>query len=210
MAMHSDDAMTDYRRLFVPGATYFFTANLLDRRSQLLVMNTTSLRHASAYTIQHHPFSMDAIVTLPDHIHTIWTLPPDDDDFPLRWRLIKSTFTRLIPKGEAPSSSRCKKHERGIWQRRYWEHRLRDDADFARHLDYRHFNPAKHGYVSSAAEWPFSSFRRMVRLGVYPETWVGPDKRYPGGIRRVSMMGFVTLNPSYDPGSVAQDQRLRQ
>jgi putative transposase len=111
MAMHSDDAMTDYRRLFVPGATYFFTANLLDRRSQLLVMNTTSLRHASAYTIQHHPFSMDAIVTLPDHIHTIWTLRPDDDDFPLRWRLIKSTFTRLIPKGEAPSSSRCKKHD---------------------------------------------------------------------------------------------------
>jgi REP element-mobilizing transposase RayT len=98
MAMHSDDAMTDYRRLFVPGATYFFTADLLDRRSQLLVMNTTSLRHASAYTMQHHPFSMDAIVTLPDHIHTIWTLPPDDDDFPLRWRLIKSTFTRLIPK----------------------------------------------------------------------------------------------------------------
>src|SRR5713101_3066316 len=145
-------SMTNYRRNFVPGGSYFFTVNLADRRSRLLI---------------------DHIVLLPDHLHAVWTLPDGDPDFSLRWRLIKSTFSRALPPGEQVSASRAGRGERGIWQRRYWEHTLRDEADFARHVDYIHFNPVKHGHAQRVREWPYSSFQRMVRLGVYPEDWAG-------------------------------------
>jgi REP-associated tyrosine transposase len=128
-----------------------------------------------------HPFAIDGIVVLPDHLHTIWTLPEGDSDYAVRWNLIKGSFTRGLPRAERISASRLRKRERGIWQRRYWEHTLRDDDDFARHVDYIHFNPVKHGYVAEASAWPFSSFRRMVRLGFYPENWASEPKGQENG-----------------------------
>jgi putative transposase len=165
--------MTSYRRNFVPGGCYFFTVNLMDRRERLLTNHVDLLRAAFRDTRARHPFTIDAIVVLPDHLHTIWTLPDADRNFATRWRLIKSAFSRALPKTEAISASRTRKAERGIWQRRYWEHTLRDERDFERHVDYIHFNPVKHGYAKRVADWPFSSFHRMVRLGLYPEDWGG-------------------------------------
>jgi putative transposase len=163
--------MTGYRRNFVPGATYFFTVNLAERRLPLLTDNIGSLRAAFRQTRSRHPFTIDAIVILPDHLHAIWTLPPEDADFAARWRLIKSAFSRSLPAEEVVTPSRCRKGERGIWQRRYWEHTLRDEQDYVRHIDYIHFNPVKHGHVADVRKWPYSSFHRFVRLGLYPENW---------------------------------------
>jgi putative transposase len=165
--------MTNYRRNFVPGGSYFFTVNLADRRERLLTENISCLRNAFRYTRTRHPFTIEAIVILPDHLHVIWSLPEGDADFAVRWRLIKSSFTRALPSGEPISQSRASRGERGIWQRRYWEHTLRDEDDFARHVDYINFNPVKHGHVRRVKDWPYSSFHRMVRLGVYPEDWAG-------------------------------------
>ncbi len=163
--------MTSYRRNFVAGGTYFFTANLADRRRSLLSVNIDLLREAFRSTRRRHPFAIDAIVVLPDHLHTIWTLPDGDSDFAMRWRLIKATFSRGLDHAEPVSPSRSGKQERGIWQRRNWEHTIRDDGDFARHIDYIHLNPVKHGHVGRVQDWPFSSFRRMVRLGFYRQSW---------------------------------------
>jgi putative transposase len=165
--------MTNYRRNFVPGGSYFFTLNLAERRLPLLTDHIGSLRVAFRDTRARHPFTIEAIVILPDHLHAIWTLPDGDKDFATRWRLIKSAFSRSLPSGERISASRARKGERGIWQRRYWEHTLRDEPDFERHADYIHFNPVKHGYVTRVDHWPYSSFQRMVRLGVYPQDWAG-------------------------------------
>jgi putative transposase len=165
--------MTNYRRNFICGGSFFFTANLAERRLRLLVDYIDLLRQAFRYVRRRHPFDIEAIVVLPDHLHAIWTLPEGDADFALRWRLIKSMFSRGLPAGERRSASRAEKGERGIWQRRYWEHTLRDEEDFARHADYIHFNPVKHGYVSRVPDWPYSSFHRMVRFGVYPLDWAG-------------------------------------
>ena len=131
------------------------------------------LRTAFSVTRTAHPFTTEAIVILPDHLHAIWVLPEGDNDFAARWRLIKSAFSRALPKGEWVSESRRSKGERGIWQRRYWEHTLRDERDFVAHADYIHFNPVKHGYVRRVRDWPYSSFHRMMRLGVYPDDWAG-------------------------------------
>ena len=168
--------MTNYRRNFVPGGTYFFTVNLADRRLRLLTDQIERLRAAFRYAQERHPFTIDATVVLPEHLHAIWTLPEGDADFALRWRLIKSTFSRALPRGEETSTSRFRRGERGIWQRRYWEHTIRDEDDFARHVDYIHFNPVKHGHVTRVGDWPFSSFHKMVRLGVYPGDWAGDVK----------------------------------
>ncbi len=139
----------------------------------LLIDHIDLLRQAFRYVRRRHLFDIQAVVVLPDHMHAIWTLPEGDADFALRWRLIKSVFSRGLPAGERISASRADKSERGIWQRRYWEHTLRDEEDFARHADYIHFNPVKHRYVSRVRDWPYSSFHRMVRLGVYPLDWGG-------------------------------------
>jgi len=163
--------LTNYRRNFAPGASYFFTVNLADRRSSLLTAHIDALRVAFRDIRARHRFTIDAVVVLPDHMHAIWTLPDDDADFPLRWRLIKSAFSRSLPRHEPIQDSHARKGERGIWQRRYWEHTLRDETDFARHCDYIHFNPVRHGYVTEVWAWPYSSFHRMVRLGVYPAQW---------------------------------------
>jgi putative transposase len=165
--------MTSYRRNFVAGGSYFFTVNLAERQLRLLTDNINLLRAVFRETRRRHPFTIDAIVVLPDHLHTVWTLPAGDGDFAIRWQLIKASFSRGLPRGEPVSASRLRKRERGIWQRRYWEHTLRDEDDFARHVDYIHFNPVKHGLVACVRDWPFSSFHRMVRLGIYPENWAG-------------------------------------
>ena len=157
--------MTSYRRNFVPGGSYFFTVNLADRRSRLLTEHIDLLRAAFRDARSRHPFALEAVVVLPDHLHAIWTLPEGDQSFATRWRLIKAAFSRVLPPGERVSASRRSKGERGVWQRRYWEHTLRDDADFTRHADYVHFNPVKHGHVGRVKGWPYSSFHRMVRLG---------------------------------------------
>jgi putative transposase len=157
--------MTNYRRNFVAGGSFFFTVNLSDRRLRLLTDNIALLRSAFRYARARHPFAIDAIVVLPDHLHAIWTMPEGDADYALRWRLIKSSFSRALPHGEVVSKSRATRGERGIWQRRYWEHTLRDENDYARHVEYIHFNPVKHGYVRRVRDWPYSSFPRIVRLG---------------------------------------------
>jgi putative transposase len=161
-----------YRRNFLPGGSFFFTVNLAERRSQLLTDNIELLRAVFRDTRRRHSFTIDAIAVLPDHLHAIWTLPEGDIDFSNRWSLVKAGFSRGVARGEEISTSRARKRERGVWQRRYWEHTIRDEDDFARHVDYVHFNPVKHGHVRRVRDWPFSSFHRMVRLGVYPR--IGP------------------------------------
>jgi len=163
--------MTNYRRNFVAGGSFFFTVNLADRHSRLLTDHVERLREAFRYARGRHPFEIAAIVILPEHLHAIWTLPQGDLDYATRWRLIKTTFSRGLSKVERISQSRREKGERGIWQRRYWEHTLRDDQDFSRHADYLHFNPVKHGWVKSVNEWPYSSFHRFVESGLYPPDW---------------------------------------
>jgi putative transposase len=172
--------MTGYRRNFVAGGSFFFTVNLADRRLRLLTENIEALRTAFRDTQLHHPFAIDAIVILPDHLHTVWTLPDGDANFSARWRLIKTSFSRKLAVGEPISSSRAGKGERGIWQRRYWEHTTRDENDYSRHIEYVHINPVKHGLVKRVSDWPYSSFHRMVREGVYPEDWAGEVSRLDG------------------------------
>ena len=172
--------MTSYRRNFVAGGRYFFTVNLAERRLRLLTEHVDALRAAFRYARLQHPFTIDAIVVLPDHLHAIWTLPEGEADFALRWRLIKATFSRFLPRGEPVSLSRSRRGERGVWQRRYWEHTLRDEGDFTRHADYIHFNPVKHGHVGHVKDWPHSSFHRLVRFGIYPADWAGEFDRKEG------------------------------
>jgi putative transposase len=169
--------MTDYRRYYVEGGSYFFTVNLEDRKRKLLTENIEALREAFNVVKKAHPFRIDAVVILPDHLHTIWTLPTGDDKFGLRWRQIKSRFSRSLDKGERVSPSRLRKQERGIWQRRFWEHALRNEDDFANHIDYIHRNPIKHGYVDKLSDWPYSSFHRYVGLGIYSPNWLGAVDR---------------------------------
>lgn len=159
----------------MPGGTYFFTINLLNRRSDLLTQRIEALRESVRRTRIERPFHIDAWVVLPEHIHCVITLPPGDDDFSNRIKAIKIRFVRSIDPSELRSSVRAAKGERGIWQRRFWEHVIRDDDDYARHLDYVHFNPVKHGYATSVAQWPYSTFHHYVKAGVYPMDWGGDN-----------------------------------
>jgi putative transposase len=165
--------MTSYRRNFVPGGSYFFTLNLADRHLRLLTEHIDLFRNAVRDVKVRHPFAVEATVVLPDHLHALWTLPEGDADFATRWRLIKAAFSRGLPSGDQVSRSRSNKGERGIWQRRYWEHTLRDELDFERHADYIHFNPVKYGHVKRVCDWPYSTFHEMVRRGIYPTDWAG-------------------------------------
>jgi putative transposase len=177
--------MPDYRRNRVPGGTYFFTATLHDRRSDLLVTHVEALRAAVRQVRTRAPFHIDAWVVLPDHMHCVWTLPAGDADFSARWRAIKIAFSKSLPNTEPRSAIMRDRGERGIWQRRYWEHTIRDDRDYATHVDYTHFNPVKHRYVEHPADWPYSSFRKCVATGMYPQDWSGgPDEPPDAGERR--------------------------
>ena len=173
-------AMPDYRRNRVPGGCYFFTVNLRDRRTDILVRRIDLLRACVKQARDAAPFHIDAWVTLPDHLHCIWTLPEGDDDYPSRWLRIKQRFSRGIPNTELKTAAMTGRGDRGIWQRGYWEHTIRDDVDYQRHMDYVHFNPVKHGLVIDPAAWPYSTFRRAVAAGLYAEQWKGRDKEIEG------------------------------
>ena len=163
-----------YRRAFAPGGTLFFTVVTEGRRPILASTEAVAvLRQAFKTVRQTPPFTVDAIVVLPDHVHCIWTLPVDDADFSTRWRLIKTWFTKHCPRAllAVPNAARRVKQQQALWQQRYWEHLLRDENDFARHVDYIHYNPVKHGLVSAANAWPYSSFHQHVAAGVYPSDW---------------------------------------
>ena len=160
-----------YRRCDISGGTYFFTVNLAERLQGLLVQHIDVLRNAVRTVKQRHPFYIDAMVILPDHVHAVWSLPEGDADYPTRWLFIKAQFSRSLPTGERIRASRADKGERGIWQRRYWEHFIRDERDYARHVDYIHYNPVKHGYVSRPVDWPYSSLHRYIRKGLLPVDW---------------------------------------
>ncbi len=159
----------DYRRVKQPGGCYFFTV-VTERRQPLLIHHIARLRNAFRHVQAQHPFHVDAIVILPDHIHCIWTLPPHDANYSMRWNLIKRHFSIGLPHG-AIRPSRRRRREKGVWQRRFWEHCIRNEQDWSRHMDYIHFNPVKHGYVDAVGAWPYSSFRRLAKAGWYPEDW---------------------------------------
>ncbi len=165
--------MPNYRRNRVPGGTYFFTVNLLDRSSDLLTREIETLRKAVRQVHARSPFHIDAWVVVPEHMHCLWTLPEGDTDFSGRSYAIKVGFSKSLPKMEERSAIMMRRGERGIWQKRFWEHTIRDDPDYEVRMDYTHFNPVKHGLVQSAADWPFPSFRRAVANGLYPLDWLG-------------------------------------
>lgn len=163
--------MVRYRRSTIPGSTLFFTTNLRNRRSDLLTRHIGALRQAVTDVQRVQPFIINAWVVLPEHMHCIWTLPPDDSDFSQRWRALKRHFTQAL-------------RMRNIWQPRFWEHTLRDEMDYRRHVDYCYFNPVKHGWEASVQEWPYSSFHRDVCRGLYSADWGGNIGEVDAGERR--------------------------
>ncbi|HKY10259.1 MAG TPA: transposase [Candidatus Binatia bacterium] len=171
--------MVNYRRNLVPGGTYFFTVALHDRSSEWLVTYVHLLRRAFHQSRTKHPFTIDAVVILPEHLHCIWTLPPGDADYAQRWRLIKASFSHsLYEAGKA--RKRNTTGELDVWQRRFWEHTIRDEADLETHVNYIHYNPVKHGIVNRAVDWPHSSFHRFVRLGMIDIAWAGDSELTQG------------------------------
>ena len=168
--------MPEYRRAFIPGGTYFFTVVAHERRPFLTSdLGRSTLRAARRFVQERRPFNTQAFCLLPDHLHCVWTLPSGDAGYPERWQMIKSRFSRtyLAAGGEDGSRnpSRLRRREAALWQRRYWEHAIRDEGDFARHIDYIHYNPVKHGLVTRPADWPWSTFHRFVAEGGYDITW---------------------------------------
>ena len=170
--------MPNYRRAGAKGATYFFTV-VTYRRQKFLTLpeNRDALRSAIAAAKQYCAFVIEAWVLLPDHMHCIWTLPENDSDFSKRWGLIKAKFSKQkqarLHNEKWMNQSKHKHRESTIWQRRFWEHQIRNDYDFEKHMDYIHFNPVKHGYADRVCDWPYSTFHRYVRSGVYPIAWAG-------------------------------------
>ncbi len=160
-----------YRRLYSLGGQYFLTLVLEDRKKFLLIENIKLLKSAFKTVKDKKPFKIDAIVVLPDHFHMIMTLPDNDTDYPQRISQIKSYFSRHLEKKETISKSRQHKRERGIWQRRFWEHYIRSEQDYEMHVNYIHYNPVKHGYVSRPNAWKYSSIHHYIRLGILPEDW---------------------------------------
>ncbi|SLN14579.1 Transposase IS200 like protein [Roseovarius albus] len=167
--------MPNYRRLRHQGAAYFFTVTLANRNATLLVDQIADLRTAYAETIATMPVTCDAMVVLPDHLHAVWTLPRGDSDFSERWRKIKFRFSRRVGRRFPRSDSKHKKRECGIWQRRFWEHVIRDEEDFNRHVEYCWGNPVKHGMVTRAVDWPYSSIHRDIRRGAVDPEWMAQD-----------------------------------
>lgn len=164
--------MSNYRRARIPGGSYFFTLVSNDRRSVLTGENVRmALRTAVQAVREEHPFSVEAWVLLPDHLHCLWRLPEGDSDYALRWAQIKRLTRHRL--GIPPEGK--------LWQPRYWEHCIRDENDFARHVDYTHWNPVKHGLVRCAADWPYSTFHRFVAAGIYPADWGIADDRMDHG-----------------------------
>jgi putative transposase len=186
--------MPNYRRAYVPGGMFFFTL-VTERRTPFLTEPTARslLRQAFLDCRSRWPFRVEAIVLLPDHLHTIWALPQGDTAYSLRWAWIKKEFTKAWVAGggteEVVSDSRRKNRRRGVWQRRFWEHSIGDEADLERHHDYIHYNPVKHGLVSAPKSWPYSSFHRFVRLGAYPTDWGHTEEPRSFGSRLIEGTG---------------------
>ncbi|WP_027328977.1 REP-associated tyrosine transposase [Marinimicrobium agarilyticum] len=162
--------MSNYRRNPVPGGTFFFTVTLADRQADWLVRHVDVLREVVKAVRQRSPFLIDAWVVLPEHIHAVWTLPHLDNDYPGRWREIKKQFSKMVRALEGPDRV---PDAGALWQRRYWEHTIRNERDYRAHIDYAHFNPVKHGWVDRVVDWPYSTFHRAVKAGWYPEDWGG-------------------------------------
>ncbi|OOZ39330.1 transposase [Solemya pervernicosa gill symbiont] len=170
----------EYRRNFEAGGTYFFTV-VTQSRQPILIDNIDLLRAAFVHTRKRYPFEIDAVVVLPDHLHTIWNLPRGDDDYARRWMVLKRKFSSPLSSATLNRSQR-RKREKGVWQRRYWEHTIRDERDWRHHLDYIHYNPVKHGYVQAPRDWPYSSFMRAVGDGLYEPDW---GMEIPAGVADV-------------------------
>jgi putative transposase len=158
--------MSQYRRVYQRGGCYFFTVVTFKRFKFLAKPeNIQRLRDAFQHVMLKYPFTIDAIVVLPNHLHCIWVLPEGDYDFSVRWRLIKRYFSMGI---NVPLTQRC---EKKVWQRRFWEHLIRNEKDWQRHMDYIHYNPVKHGFVKKPIDWPHSSFEMAVKRGFYERDW---------------------------------------
>lgn len=162
--------MVMYRRNRVAGATYFFTVNLRDRKSNLLTQHAAAFREIVRGVKLHLPFILDAMVVMPDHWHAVWTLPPDDDKYASRLRLIKARFTKHLVK-QGIVIAQDERGEYALWQKRFWEHTIRDDRDFEAHVNYVHINPVKHGYVVRAIDWEHSTIHAYVERGLLPDDW---------------------------------------
>jgi putative transposase len=184
--------MVRYRRNIIPGGTFFFTLTLTNRRSAHLIEHVAALRSAFRVTRNERPFQIDAIAILPDHLHAIMTLPDGDADYSGRWRRIKSSFTRQV--AGVATIEKDRRGEYALWQKRFWEHTIRDDADLEQHVDYIHFNPVKHGLVSRVVDWSYSSFHRYVRQGFLPEDWAGTAEKAGAGF---GVRGANRLTPDF-------------
>jgi putative transposase len=170
--------MSRYRRATTPGSSYFFTVVTYRRQPILCNEKIRNALHTAIESVRtSRPFVIDAWVLLPDHLHCVWTLPDGDADFSTRWMKIKRAVSLACGeeyrRDDWVTASKLKHRESTIWQRRYWEHQIRDEEDFARHVDYIHFNPVKHGHVQYAVDWQYSTFHRYVRDGVYERDWAG-------------------------------------
>ncbi len=168
--------MPEYRRAFVPGGTFFFTVVTANRQRILTTPRAIDfLKHATLQTQARWPFTIDASVILPDHLHAIWTLPKGDFDFSMRWGYLKKTFTKAWLAERLPtqrvSASQQRDRRAGVWQRRFWEHTIRDERDMNAHHDYIHFNPVKHGLATCPHAWPHSTFEKAVRETRYDADW---------------------------------------
>jgi putative transposase len=168
--------MPNYRRAHIRGGTYFFTVNTLNRQTLLLDATVRDALRAGINRVREsYSFTIEAWVLLSDHLHCLWTLPPDDRDFSTRWRVIKRTVTQRcgdrLQRPEMMTTRRAQRKQSTLWQHRYWEHLIRDERDYQRHVDYIHWNPVKHGYVQRAGDWPYSTFQRYVEKGVYSPDW---------------------------------------
>ena len=166
--------MPNYRRDHTKGGTYFITAVLQDRRCDWLTRHIAAFRTAWRETAARYPYKTIAITILPEHFHAVLQLPEDDDNYSMRISALKSAFSRSLPAHyRNPNPSQQRKEEAGIWQRRFWEHRIRDEHDLQRHVFYTYYNPVKHGYVRRVIDWPYSSFHRDVQRGLFPPDWGG-------------------------------------
>jgi len=188
--------MPEYRRATTEGGTFFFTIVTYERRPILCLEKSRAImRDVIRSVAKRHPFAVNAWVVLPDHMHCLWTLPGGDKNFSVRWALIEREFTRGLrttlaeeaasETEVAPNLSRERHREGTAWQRRFWEHQIRDEKDYAAHMDYIHFNPVKHGLVKSPKDWPYSTFHQHVASGVYNHDWGSSgDLRLPPGVGR--------------------------
>ena len=190
----------------IKGVSYFFTVALTDRRSDLLVQEIDALRAAYVSVQRSRPFECGAFVVLPDHLHAVWTLPPDDHDCFTRWQLLKVQATMRVRDRGRMTPSKTRKREAGVWQRRFWEHMIRDEADYATHVRYCWANPVKHGWAETPAARPHSSLHRDILRGVVPTEWSGGvveadavidpyDRDGPAGVRGLAGLGAQRARP---------------